>query len=80
MIWIILILLVILIAILGIIKEFRERRVLRLFLNDVNKVDAAKKLISSSADDKEAIEKLKDEFNLSETLATTIYMDVNKIA
>ncbi|TPR14250.1 hypothetical protein [Apilactobacillus timberlakei] len=77
--WNLLSILLVVSVIYGIVKEVRERRILTDFLNNKENVLKVNKIIQDQSDDKDAVDKIKDDFDLNNAVATDVFAFVQKI-
>ncbi|TPR19193.1 hypothetical protein [Apilactobacillus timberlakei] len=77
--WNLLSILLVVSVIYGIVKEVRERRILTDFLNNKENVLKVNKIIQNQSDDKDAVDKIKDDFDLNNAVATDVFAFVQKI-
>ncbi|WP_105956791.1 hypothetical protein [Apilactobacillus quenuiae] len=73
------ILLIVVVVVYGIVREFRERQTLTDFLNDKDNVLKVNSIIQKHSDDKTAVDKIKDDFNLNNAVATDVFAFVQKM-
>ncbi|TPR26293.1 hypothetical protein DY037_00630 [Apilactobacillus micheneri] len=77
--WNILAVLLVVFVVYAVVKEVRERRILTDFLNDKENVLKVNKIIQNQSDDKDAVDKIKDDFDLNNAVATDVFAFVQKI-
>ncbi|TPR43928.1 hypothetical protein DY124_04865 [Apilactobacillus micheneri] len=77
--WNILSVLLVVFVVYAVVKEVRERRILTDFLNDKENVLKVNKIIQNQSDDKDAVDKIKDNFDLNNAVATDVFAFVQKI-
>ncbi|GAA6237635.1 hypothetical protein [Apilactobacillus micheneri] len=77
--WNILSVLLVVFVVYAVVKEVRERRILTDFLNDKENVLKVNKIIQNQSDDKDAVDKIKDDFDLNNAVATDVFAFVQKI-
>lgn len=77
--WNILSILLVVFVVYAVVKEVRERRILTDFLNDKENVLKVNKIIQNQSDDKDAVDKIKDDFDLNNAVATDVFAFVQKI-
>ncbi|TPR13203.1 hypothetical protein [Apilactobacillus timberlakei] len=77
--WNILSILLVVFVVYAVVKEVRERRILTDFLNDKENVLKVNKIIQNQSDDKVAVDKIKDDFDLNNAVATDVFAFVQKI-
>ncbi|UQS84805.1 hypothetical protein MOO46_06045 [Apilactobacillus apisilvae] len=77
--WNIFSILLIIFVVYCVVKEFRERQEITDFLNDKSNVLKVNAIIQNHTDDKMAVDKIKDDFNLNNAVATDIFAFVQKM-